>query len=72
MTLGIETLHSTKETFDLVHSPDDGGWYLQRWSDEATSQVFATREDAMIAAKAYATEDSGCGIVAVQIVPVNG
>ena len=55
-----ETLHYTDETFDLVNSPDDGGWYLQRWSDEAVSQTFATRDDAVIAAKAFVNEGSKC------------
>lgn len=56
----VETLHSDNETFDLVYSADDGGWYLQRWSDNAISQVFATRDDAIIAAKAFAREGSKC------------
>ena len=24
----------------LVYSPDDGGWYWERWSDDATSVVY--------------------------------
>ena len=55
-----ETLHSDNETFDLVDSPDDGGWYLQRWSDDAVSQTFATRDDAMIAAKAFVEGHTDC------------
>ena len=52
-----ETLHAIRpghpdETYDLTYSPDDGGWYLQRWSDDATSPTYATREDALIAARA--------------------
>ena len=27
---------------DLVNSPDDNGWYLQRYPDQATSQLFTT------------------------------
>jgi hypothetical protein len=34
------------ENYDLVYSPDDGGWYLQRWSDDKTSEVFVYQEDA--------------------------
>jgi len=31
---------------DLVYSPDDGGWYLQSHSDDATSQIFDTESAA--------------------------
>ena len=47
----------TGDTYDIVHSPDDGGWYIQRWSDEATSQLYATREDAARAAKSDSVID---------------
>lgn len=31
--------------YDIVNSPDDGGWYAQRWSDNKISKVFLTRSD---------------------------
>jgi hypothetical protein len=31
---------------EIIRSPDDGGWYWQRWSDGATSQIFPTEGDA--------------------------
>lgn len=58
--MSVETIHSDSETFDLVHSPDDDGWYLQRWSDDAVSQIFATRDDAVMAARAFVNEGSKC------------
>ncbi len=33
--------------FDLVYSPDDGGYYWQRWADNETSEILADRESAM-------------------------
>ena len=29
---------------DIVHSPDDGGWYAQRGDDNAVSPIYETRE----------------------------
>jgi hypothetical protein len=41
------------EKFDLVYSPDDGGYYFQRWSDDATSdRIFDSQETAIAAMKA--------------------
>jgi hypothetical protein len=32
--------------YDVVHSPDDGGWYVQRWSDNKTSEIYPDKESA--------------------------
>jgi len=34
---------------DLCYSPDDEGWYLQRFPDHKTSQIFQTAGDARAA-----------------------
>lgn len=34
---------------DLWYSPDDEGWYLQRFPDHKTSQIFPTARDARTA-----------------------
>ena len=31
----------------LVHSPDDNGWYWERFSDWKTSPIFPTKEMAL-------------------------
>ena len=36
---------------ELIYSPYDNGWYWQRHSDWATSQVFATKREAQQAAR---------------------
>ncbi len=33
----------------LVHSHHDNGWYWERFSDWKTSQVFRTRDEAVVA-----------------------
>jgi len=43
------------EHYDLYHSPDDGGWYLQRFPKQDTSQIFSTREEAL---KAWRNPDT--------------
>ena len=35
------------DTFDVCYSPDDEGWYLQRFPDHNTSQIFPTRGEAV-------------------------
>jgi hypothetical protein len=48
---------------DLCYSPDDGGFYLQKYAcglDHLTSQIFATRE---LALQAYR---NGKGIAAIK------
>jgi hypothetical protein len=30
----------------LIYSPDESGWYWQRYSDWATSQLFRTQREA--------------------------
>jgi hypothetical protein len=34
--------------YDLVFSPDDGGWYWQRASDFMVSQLFKSNADAIV------------------------
>lgn len=34
---------------DVVHSPDDGGYYAQRWDDDAVSPTYETREELLAA-----------------------
>jgi hypothetical protein len=34
-------------TYDLVYSPDDGGWYLECWDSGHFSQTFDTKTDAL-------------------------
>ena len=46
--LGTEIL---SREFSLIYSPDDGGYYIERHSDDKTSQVFKTREQALKALK---------------------
>ena len=38
-------LHKSGTRIDVVHSPDDGGYYGQRWSDDAVTDVYANRCD---------------------------
>lgn len=37
------------DTYDIVPSPDDGGWYIQRFPDHATSQIFESKAKALAA-----------------------
>ncbi len=51
---GIETI---SKNLDLVYSPDDGGWYFQRYfpkvgnqcSYDEESEIYKTKEIAMLA-----------------------
>lgn len=33
--------------YDLVYSADDNGWYFQRHTDDATSEIYATDAEAL-------------------------
>ena len=47
MTSEIQVVTDNKGVkYDLVYSPDDGGWYFQRHSDDLTSSVYSTEEEA--------------------------
>ncbi len=35
------------DTTDLCHAPDEGGWYLRRFPDHKTSQLFPSRQAAL-------------------------
>jgi hypothetical protein len=43
------TIDGVIARLDLIYSPDDGGWYLERWDTNATSIVYATADDALAA-----------------------
>lgn len=48
-----QTSNSMKfSSMELVYSPDDNGYYWQRYSDWATSQVFADIKQAYAARRA--------------------
>ena len=44
------------QTYDCVYSPDDGGYYVQRHEDDATSQIFRVAGVAWIALERGAIE----------------
>jgi hypothetical protein len=35
------------EDIDLIYSPDDGGWYFHRYSDDHISKTYKSEEKAM-------------------------
>lgn len=35
------------DEYDLVYSPDDGGWYIQRFPDHVCSVIYDTRNEAL-------------------------
>lgn len=41
------TVEAVSATIDLVYSPDDDGWYFQRYPLGETSQLFVDRFQAM-------------------------
>ena len=45
----MEGVWSVDKDHDLIWSPDDGAFYLQRFPDQVTSQLFETAEDAIYA-----------------------
>lgn len=45
----VQVFDLAGETFDLVYSPDDGGYYWQCHRTESVSQVFKTEDDAIVA-----------------------
>ena len=45
---GIEVI--TKDR-DIVYSPDDGGWYVQDYKTDQVSKIYATRREAINAAR---------------------
>ena len=47
---------SRGQRYDLVYSPDDDGWYIQRHSDDATSDIYATETEARKAFQADEVE----------------
>ena len=49
----MSSLITLSNDIDLVYSPDDGGWYLQKFDSDrtSTSKIYKSAEDAI---KAYA------------------
>lgn len=42
--MGIVTRLSKWGNVDVVYSPDDGGWYAQRWSDDQTTPIYQDQD----------------------------
>jgi hypothetical protein len=45
-------------SFDIVYSPDDGGWYAEEYTSDRTTAVYATRREALDAARREVWEES--------------
>ena len=43
-TLRADSRATLGDGMELIYSPDERGWYWQRFSDWKTTQLFATKE----------------------------
>ena len=50
----MNDLITLSNDIDLVYSPDDGGWYLQKFDPDRVSIIYETSSDAL---KAYAKNE---------------